>query len=602
MTSILSSNLTLAQIWIAANLDKKINRTQSLQTDIISSTKEIARIATSTTNASAEETPIETIGLRVSGQLLYGVVRIYSNKTKYLLNDISETLIKLKSAFRSNAFHVTTPAGQTMVSNVTNLILQDTVTEGELFYQEPLSFLDNQELPIDILHNSRNPRRDIQGAEASAPSALRSIGSMNQSMHNNRHNTMMMEMDDLDDFDESLEFARGDLNVNIIKDRNDKNSYDDDELRSDGGFDLDFEISGNNGNEDMDQDVPNTPRGSETNGEIITDEQDQSMEVGRPLEQGEVDIAENPFLDMDLGLNDEIEDDGKDRVDNPHRNRPVKNSALKNTKLVLEDDDIEMRGRNNEEELGRDNTVLETPPTSPQKRGDQPKSTKRNIEKLLEQSAAYLPDVVFMNLVSYQAIKRQKIDGDHQVSNENVSIYDAPPSPEYEHDYANVSAPDFDISLNLDDGESDHRGDITHDELGTGIDNDDGEGTETGGSESSQTQKVMQKNGEMVSKSTVELATILRDKLMDTNSLTFTEFLEISQPLQAHNEKEKEEKEEEEEEEEEEVKLNKSEVSKTFFQMLSLASAGCVELKQEDPFGPISISGNAALYEKFIPA
>jgi hypothetical protein len=38
----------------------------------------------------------EPIALRVSGQLLLGVVRIYSRKTKYLLEDCNEALVKIK--------------------------------------------------------------------------------------------------------------------------------------------------------------------------------------------------------------------------------------------------------------------------------------------------------------------------------------------------------------------------------------------------------------------------------------------------------------------------------------------------------------------------
>lgn len=40
------------------------------------------------------------IGLRTSGHLLVGVVRIYSRKAKYLLADCSDALIKVKNAFR----------------------------------------------------------------------------------------------------------------------------------------------------------------------------------------------------------------------------------------------------------------------------------------------------------------------------------------------------------------------------------------------------------------------------------------------------------------------------------------------------------------------
>lgn len=43
------------------------------------------------------------MALRLSGQLLLGVARIYSRKTKYLLEDCNEALVKIKVAFRSDA-------------------------------------------------------------------------------------------------------------------------------------------------------------------------------------------------------------------------------------------------------------------------------------------------------------------------------------------------------------------------------------------------------------------------------------------------------------------------------------------------------------------
>lgn len=39
---------------------------------------------------------IEYMALRLSGQLLLGVVRIYSRKAKYLLEDCNEALLKIK--------------------------------------------------------------------------------------------------------------------------------------------------------------------------------------------------------------------------------------------------------------------------------------------------------------------------------------------------------------------------------------------------------------------------------------------------------------------------------------------------------------------------
>ena len=39
---------------------------------------------------------VEVMALRLSGQLLLGVVRIYSRKAKYLLDDCNEALLKIR--------------------------------------------------------------------------------------------------------------------------------------------------------------------------------------------------------------------------------------------------------------------------------------------------------------------------------------------------------------------------------------------------------------------------------------------------------------------------------------------------------------------------
>lgn len=47
--------------------------------------------------------PQVPLALRVSGHLLLGVVRIYSRKVKYLMQDAHEAMIKIKMAFRPSA-------------------------------------------------------------------------------------------------------------------------------------------------------------------------------------------------------------------------------------------------------------------------------------------------------------------------------------------------------------------------------------------------------------------------------------------------------------------------------------------------------------------
>ena len=45
---------------------------------------------------------VEVMALRLSGQLLLGVVRIYSRKAKYLLDDCNEALLKIKMVRRTS--------------------------------------------------------------------------------------------------------------------------------------------------------------------------------------------------------------------------------------------------------------------------------------------------------------------------------------------------------------------------------------------------------------------------------------------------------------------------------------------------------------------
>ncbi|KAF9109068.1 sister chromatid cohesion protein 1 [Mortierella sp. AM989] len=89
--AILSKKGPLAKVWLAAHWERKLTKNQFLQTNLHSSVDAIM---------GADQVPM---ALRLSGQLLLGVARIYSRKTKYLLEDCNEALVKIKVAFRSDA-------------------------------------------------------------------------------------------------------------------------------------------------------------------------------------------------------------------------------------------------------------------------------------------------------------------------------------------------------------------------------------------------------------------------------------------------------------------------------------------------------------------
>eukprot|EP00505_MAST-04D_sp_SCG-Rhode-Island_P000250 Stramenopile-MAST_4_protein_250 len=85
---ILAKKGPLGKIWLAAHFAKRISKAHVVSTNVEKSVEYIMF-------------PTEPLSLRVSGHLLLGIVRIYSQKCEYLMNDCREALIKIKLAFRS---------------------------------------------------------------------------------------------------------------------------------------------------------------------------------------------------------------------------------------------------------------------------------------------------------------------------------------------------------------------------------------------------------------------------------------------------------------------------------------------------------------------
>lgn len=82
--TLLAKTGPLARVWLAANIERKLTKQNILQSNIESSVHTII------------DTNGAPIALRLSGQLLLGVVRIYSRKARYLLDDCNEALMKIK--------------------------------------------------------------------------------------------------------------------------------------------------------------------------------------------------------------------------------------------------------------------------------------------------------------------------------------------------------------------------------------------------------------------------------------------------------------------------------------------------------------------------
>lgn len=89
---VLSKRGPLGKVWLASHLERKLSKSALLQTNIPNS-------VTAILGSGDEVVPV--MALRLSGQLLLGVARIYSRKAKYLQDDCSEALVKIKLAFRT---------------------------------------------------------------------------------------------------------------------------------------------------------------------------------------------------------------------------------------------------------------------------------------------------------------------------------------------------------------------------------------------------------------------------------------------------------------------------------------------------------------------
>lgn len=89
-SKLLTQQGSLSKVWLVGHgWEKGISKRDVQQTNITSSIKDIV-------------SPSEPLGLRVSGQLLLGIVKIFEKKLKYLQEDASHALAKIKFSFHPN--------------------------------------------------------------------------------------------------------------------------------------------------------------------------------------------------------------------------------------------------------------------------------------------------------------------------------------------------------------------------------------------------------------------------------------------------------------------------------------------------------------------
>lgn len=225
-TSLITNDGPLGDIWLAANYDKKLTKHQLLNTNIVESAKYIGNrtyqrgIETEDQDSSND---IDAIALRLSGQLLLGVTKIYSRKTKYLLEDINDVLYKLRAVFRMSSgvqlgpdglsSKVNLPPQQTTITDLNTITLKDQVTGFDLLWQDNLQLEEEPINPLDTVFNNDEDRFDT------------SVGSIE---YGRLENTGVAEEEDINlDFDLNLDDGGESFAGSIELGRNVSNAGDD---------------------------------------------------------------------------------------------------------------------------------------------------------------------------------------------------------------------------------------------------------------------------------------------------------------------------------------------------------------------------------------
>ncbi|KAI0168762.1 putative cohesin complex protein [Pestalotiopsis sp. NC0098] len=216
----------LARVWLSANLERKLSKNHILQSNLPESVNAIV------------DTRQAPMALRLSGQLLLGVVRIYSRKARYLLDDCNEALLKIKMAFRSTGNN-DMPENLAMPNRET-LMLPDRITPADNLNILPppdadwlLAQMDAEVAPTQTQSQGRG-----RGRPSNREINLQEDFNNSQFLHDNMMDKDEMAFENNDDLELELDFGmdldeqpRGlDMSVEMGRDAPDARPIEDDML------------------------------------------------------------------------------------------------------------------------------------------------------------------------------------------------------------------------------------------------------------------------------------------------------------------------------------------------------------------------------------
>ncbi|SCU81889.1 LAFA_0C07800g1_1 [Lachancea sp. 'fantastica'] len=575
-----TNNGSLAQIWLASNMSHSLSKSVSQHTNIIKSVEEIARVA----GCSLDSEDVEPITLRASGELLHGIVRVYSKKTSLLLNDIKDTLTRMTTLFKSVPTNMTLQIERTTLPHPSQYLLQDAVTEREVLQVPGLEFLNDQSIPRGFMEYERSMQRHVQGAAPWDSSIeVGRNGPLGDELGHNQSSVLDLDFD-IDDTDTRAVGEGTNTTINKSNQTTGSANIQEDDFPVDDHLDWDLGI--------QDQSVANP-------GEPGTD---RSLELGRRA-AGEEYEHEHTEFDFDLGLEKDVGDAAMDsEVQREEELEPfaatvsspleAENSSqdLSQMKPVTVDRDTELR----DEAVKNPDANLSLLITD--NHAERPREQIRPPKRLWVQIADkmdFLPEAVLESLLSYQNVKKPRVS---QMAPEPVEE-----DPQFDESLGlgtdMLSSPDAERPLhedNEDDLATLWEGDQNIENVEAEADDEMVNGTrssidiEQDSSFQATSQEVNKHStnvrlstGEYVSRDLDQMAERLKTRFIDTDTITFSNCMTLSQEGDSPT---------------------KKDASKAFFELLSLANMGCVELQQDNNFGQIDIASKSSLYSKFAVA
>ncbi|KAI0391657.1 Rec8 like protein-domain-containing protein [Xylariaceae sp. FL0594] len=296
----------LARVWLSANMHK-LSKTHVLQSNLPNSVDAIIR---------PNQAPL---ALRLSGQLLLGVVRMYSRKARYLLDDCNEALLKIKMAFRATGNN-DIPENVNM-PNREALMLPDTITPADNLNMLPppdANWLLSQMDEVNSAPMSSSARG--RGRPSNRDINLQEDFNNSQFLHDDTMHEDELALAPMDDLDLELDFGiderpRMDKSMEMGRDAPAARSIEDDifsdvfdmQSRTKGAdmeqtMDLDFgddgvKIIDADGDVNMDDDL-----------NFNLDDQSAMPEIGGIPPIDRTRISESPLSDIDENTARDVEE------------------------------------------------------------------------------------------------------------------------------------------------------------------------------------------------------------------------------------------------------------------------------------------------------